>query len=493
MNKQPPPHLRSGYLLASAVVALSFLWARGAASYAVARPWPMGYEMALLSLMLVILEIGRRLLLPAALQMASVTTTRSSRRNAKAPHRLGARDKLGELAAAFDRLAETLCENETRPDDKSRLQDSAAWLAALARFTRALRLCTDFSAIERALAEVVESTLPGFAVALQVSGNSGFAGSHFGGDRAEAESLKRQAWRCYARIPLLVSGEVLGALCIYGRERPKLSALETDFLNLVGDRTALAVEELQRSEMRTEPRRAGPGAFAEPRAAHTDFISIVSHEFRTPLSLIMGYTEMVHEELMGKITSEQRKCLERVMKASDELLALVNNVLQAGRLESGCVEISKREVRLSDLLGELRAELPKPQAKELEFVWDIPEDLPCVNTDADHLKGILQQLIGNALKFTEQGHVTVSSRSLLEAGKVEISVRDSGIGIAEHVLPALFEKYRQLDSSATRTYDGIGLGLYVARKLTDLLGGELKVTSRPAMGSTFTVVLPIET
>ena len=452
------------------------------------------YEVAILTCILSVAEIRRRSALPARLEMLSSATTRISRRNTKVPHRLGFRDKLGELAAAFDRLAETLREKEPPPqNEKSRFKDAAEWLAALTRFSRAVRSCPDLSSIQRELAEIVKHALPGCTVALRVSGSSAIAGSQFGGE-PNAESLKRQAWHCYARIPLVARGDALGALSVYGRERPKLSSLEIDFLNLLAERAALAIEKLglfaasvgQRAEA-----GAASGALVDSGRANADFISIVSHEFRTPLNLIMGYTEMMHEELMGKITAEQRTCLERVMRASDDLLALVTNMLQAGNIETGCVEITKREVCVADLLRELQGEFPMPVEKDLEFFWEVPANLPLLFTDAEKLKDVLRQLVSNALKFTERGHVMVSSRSLASAGKMEITVSDTGVGIAEHVLPVLFEKYRQLDSSIARTYEGMGLGLFIAKKLTGLLGGELKVMSRPGMGSTFTVALPL--
>ncbi|MGE5816878.1 MAG: sensor histidine kinase, partial [Deltaproteobacteria bacterium] len=127
-----------------------------------------------------------------------------------------------------------------------------------------------------------------------------------------------------------------------------------------------------------------------------------------------------------------------------------------------------------------------------EFIWDIPADLPIFSTDADKLKQVLQQLIGNAVKFTEHGQVTVSSRSIVPAGKVEITIRATGVGIPNHVLPMLSEKSRQLNSSIARTNDGMELGLFIAKKLTEALGGELNVTSHSGIGSTFTVVLPLE-
>jgi signal transduction histidine kinase len=442
------------------------------------------------------------------------------------------RDKLGELAAAFDGLAETLREQESPPqNNRVAFKDPAEWLPTLSRFNRTLRACPDLSSIERVLVETVEEVFPACAIALCLNDKSGgFAllGRHNLAEeltsllsetqlentritaaptelrmlpqsqndfyKPKAESLNKHGWVSYVTIPLLARGEALGALSVYGRERGRLSPLELDFLNILVDQAAVAIDKfrlLEHAVEQTVQLRHANDALANSNGAKSDFVSIMSHEFRTPLNLIMGYTEMMHEELMGKITAEQGKCLERIMKASDDLLMLVMNMLQVGNIESGCIEVNKGKVRLSKLLREIQSDFVLAEEKSLEFIWDIPADLPIVSTDADKLKHVLQQLIDNAVKFTERGHVMVSSRNVLPAGKVEITISDTGVGIPKQVLPVLFEKYRQLDSSIARTYDGMGLGLFIAKKLTEVLGGELNVTSHPGIGSTFTVALPL--
>jgi len=468
--------------------------------------------------------------LPKRLQKSSATTTQFPRRSEKALQRLRFRDRLGELAAAFDGLAETLKEKESPPqNNKAAFKDPAEWLAALSRFNGALRACPDLPSIERVLVETVEEVFLACAIELRWNDKSGgialLAGRHLAEEllAAEAqveptrapsaqtesrmpaqsqdffrslkvESLSKQGWISYVTVPLLARGEALGALSVYGREREGLSSLEVDFLNIVADQAALAIDKLrvvnQMIEQRVELSH-DKEALATLNGAKSDFVSILSHEFRTPLNLIMGYTEMMHEELMGKITPEQGTCLQRIMKASDDLLALVMNMLQVGNIESGCVEINKAKVEVSQLLREIQADFVLPEGKKLKLIWNIPPDLPVVSTDADKLKQVLQQLIANAVKFTERGHVMVSSRSALPAGRVEIAVSDTGAGIPEQVLPVLFEKYRQLDSSIARIYDGMGLGLFMAKKLTEALGGELNVTSHPGIGSTFAVALPL--
>lgn len=472
-----------------------------------------------------------RTTLPKQLRTLSEPTTRISRPSGKTLHRLGFRDKLGELAAAFDRLAETLREKQSPlQDNKAAFKDPATWLSTLSRFNRRLRACPDLPSIERLLVETVENLVPACAIALRLNDKSeSFAlpGCHNlaegalvaegqletmrippapsesrmlprsqnGFCRQEVESWSKDGGTSYVTIPLLARGKALGALSVYGPKHERLSPLDLDFLNVLADQAALAIDRFRLLESAIKQAgRSGHAKDASTRSdgAKSDFVDILSHEFRTPLNLIMGYCGMMHEELMGKITPEQGTCLERIMKASDDLWTLVMNMLQVRNIESGCVGVNKAKVGLGGLLQEIQSDFVVPEEKSLEFIWDIPADLPIFSTDADKLKQVLQQLIGNAVKFTEHGQVTVSSRSIVPAGKVEITVSDTGVGIPKDVLPELFEKYRQLDSSMARSYDDIGLGLFIAKKLTEALGGELNVTSHSGMGTTFTVALPLE-
>ncbi|MGE5817397.1 MAG: GAF domain-containing sensor histidine kinase, partial [Deltaproteobacteria bacterium] len=374
-----------------------------------------------------------RTTLPKQLRTLSEPATRISRPSGKTLHRLGFRDKLGELAAAFDRLAETLREKQTPPqDNKAAFKDPAAWLSTLSRFNRRLRACPDLPSIERLLVETVENQFPACAIALRLSDKSGsFAPpachniaeglpvakaqlettripsaptesrmlprSQSGFCRPKVESWSKDGWTSYVTIPLLARGEALGALSVHGPKHEGLSPLELDFLNVLADQAALAIDKFQLLEPAIEQAvQSGhvKDASARSNRAKSDFVGILSHEFRTPLNLIMGYCGMMHEELMGKITPEQGTCLERIMKASDDLAALVMNMVQVSNIESGCVEVNKTKVRLSQLLREIQSDLVLPQEKKLTLIWDTPPDLPIFSTDADKLKQVLQQLIG---------------------------------------------------------------------------------------------------
>lgn len=204
----------------------------------------------------------------------------------------------------------------------------------------------------------------------------------------------------------------------------------------------------------------------------------------------MGYTAMIQEGLFGEINQKQTEGLIKVMEQSTELLRLVSGILDITQIEAGVAKIDGAPVYLNQFLGELKISYEIPMKKQLSFFWDYADDLPMLHTDAIKLKHILHNLLNNAIKFTEQGTVAFSVRHLLEENKTQFKVKDTGIGIAKEDLEIIFEMFRQVDSSETRHYDGVGIGLFVVRRYTELLGGTVEVTTEAGKGSTFTVTIP---
>jgi signal transduction histidine kinase len=308
------------------------------------------------------------------------------------------------------------------------------------------------------------------------------------------EFLREQGFAVCLGIPMLSRDEIVGVLALYSRASCSFSEQEVEFLTTLANRAAIAVQNAQLYQTAlkhsAELGRANV-SLEKSNRTKADLLSVMSHEFRTPLNLIMGYAGMLKEGSLGQISAEQQKALERILTSSDDLLVLVIRLLQAAGIEANAVELNREEVALSNLLVQLKANLRLPYEKKLELVWDCPPDLPKVVTDGEKLKYVLCNLIDNALKFTDRGQIKVSSRALPEDKKVEFEICDTGVGIPNEALPAVFEKFQQLDSSVTRAYAGLGLGLYIAKKFTELLGGELSVSTEVGKGSTFTVALPV--
>ncbi|OGQ78644.1 MAG: hypothetical protein A3F90_18380 [Deltaproteobacteria bacterium RIFCSPLOWO2_12_FULL_60_19] len=224
--------------------------------------------------------------------------------------------------------------------------------------------------------------------------------------------------------------------------------------------------------------------------AKDEFLSVMSHELRTPLNVVMGYTGMLKEGILGTINPEQEKALEKVISRSSDLLVMITQILQATSIEAGKVKVERREVELSDLLDDLKSSYEVVTEKPIALKWDYPSGPLTIKTDGEKLKHILLNLINNAIKFTDKGHVSIAVRYRPEAGAAEFQVADTGIGIPEEMLPSIFEMFRQVDSSETRSYGGVGMGLYIVKKYTEMLGGKIEADSAPGQGSAFTVTLP---
>jgi signal transduction histidine kinase len=228
----------------------------------------------------------------------------------------------------------------------------------------------------------------------------------------------------------------------------------------------------------------------EANQAKDEFLNVMSHELRTPLNVITGYAEVLSQGVLGEIQREQMHAVKTISYQSRELLRMINEILQVGSIEAGKVKANWEDVNILDFLTELRGSYEILSKKEISLHWNIPSRLPIVRTDGEKLKHVLQNLINNAIKFTENGSVTVSAECISKA--LEFKVKDTGIGMPHDMLPSIFQMFRQLDSSNTRSYGGSGVGLYIVKKFVDLLGGKIEVQSVLGEGSTFTVTLPLD-
>jgi signal transduction histidine kinase/DNA-binding NarL/FixJ family response regulator len=302
-----------------------------------------------------------------------------------------------------------------------------------------------------------------------------------------ADFYHRQGLVSYLGAPLMAEGEVLGALGLYTRAPHHFAEQEIQFLETLGCQVAGAIHNSQLYE--TIKRQA-----AELDAANTvksEFLSVMSHELRTPINVMMGYVELVQQGLLGEIQPQQNEALKKSLDHSRNLLGLVSDILQATKIQAREVELHSATVNVKRIIDELKASYELALKKDLALVWDIPADFPDVETDGNKVKHILQSLIDNAIKFTDKGTVRVSARSFAATNRWELQVSDTGKGIAPDKVSLIFDLFRQLDSSAKRNHEGLGLGLFLARKHAELLGGELKVVSELGRGSTFTLRLSI--
>jgi signal transduction histidine kinase len=222
----------------------------------------------------------------------------------------------------------------------------------------------------------------------------------------------------------------------------------------------------------------------------SEFLSVMSHELRTPLNVILGYMWLLRAKESGEINSEQATTLEKVEKQSRLLLTMVNSILETTRIEADVATIEVGDVSWNRLFESLKSNCEALVDKNISVRWNYPDDLPVIRTDGAKLERILQNIIENAVKFTDEGSVDISAQMCSETNSFEIKVSDTGIGIPENALATIFDMFHQSDSSSSRDYGGVGLGLYVARKYANLLGASIEVESVVGKGSIFTVRLP---
>lgn len=300
--------------------------------------------------------------------------------------------------------------------------------------------------------------------------------------------LTERGCRSSLVLPIFVKGALQGFIALGYVHAPQLKQEDLLQARQVTDQVAVA---LHNSQLYEETKQQAI-ELEHSNRVKTEFLSVMSHELRTPLTTILGYIEMVKEKLLGDINPRQKDALERTGRQSQILLELINSIMDATKIEAKVLMAETQDIPLKAFLDEVRLVYSAPLDKRLTLRWDYPPSLPTIKTDAEKLRHILQHLISNAIKFTEKGPITVSARHRAESQTLEFTVSDTGIGIPPEQLPSIFEKFRQGDSSETRSHGGVGLGLYIVKTFVELLGGEVKVESRMGEGSAFTVTLPCD-
>jgi signal transduction histidine kinase len=288
-------------------------------------------------------------------------------------------------------------------------------------------------------------------------------------------------------VPLKTRGAGVGVINCFNRQPYRFSESDRQLIHSIAYHLGIAVGNANLySRIREKTLE-----LELANRAKNEFLGVVSHELRTPLNVIKGYADITRDKIFGELNAEQQYALEKISSHANELSQMINSILQVTRIEADTVSVEWHELNPCDLLDTLESNYLVRANNELRILWDYPAYLPVLSTDDEKLRAILQNLVNNALKFTERGTITISAHHIVETQTLEFRVSDTGAGIAPDKLPLIFDMFKQADSSATRKHEGAGLGLYIVKKFVDLLGGEISVQSTLGEGSIFVVSLPL--
>jgi two-component system OmpR family sensor kinase len=315
------------------------------------------------------------------------------------------------------------------------------------------------------------------------------------------EFWRRRGYTAYLGIPLLVGEEILGVISFYPMKEHEFTDQEVEFLGALASQASVAI---RNSQIHGEMKQLASDL---ERSNHVkeEFLGVISHELRTPLNVVKGYVEMLQTGFFGEMNRDQGDAVEKIANQTRVQLAMINSILSATTMESEVALVQTDVVSLADFLGDFRVAFPDLADGSIRFDWLYSLSLPDIRIDRTKLQYILQNLVNNAVKFTPAGIVSVSldlsvapngssepARTHQRKNWLTLRVADTGVGIAKEFLPVIFEKFSQVESSTSRSHEGIGLGLHIVKRCTELLNGTVTVDSEVGKGTTFTIKIPCE-
>lgn len=326
--------------------------------------------------------------------------------------------------------------------------------------------------------------------------------------RCTWEECKKAGYRSFAALPLLAGQEVIGIVGLACSEErnfePQAEFLETLAAQVAGGvRNAQLYAEVERYAAELEQKvaeRTRDLNLALEKAQAADrlksaFLASMSHELRTPLNSIIGFSRVILKGIDGPITALQEQDLNAIYNSGQHLLRLINDILDLSKIDAGKMELSFDDVQIGELIETV---VPTARGlikdKPITLIQKIAPNIPVIRADPTRIRQVLLNLLSNAAKFTEQGTITIEAG--IESGEnnqpeIVVRVTDSGPGIAEQDMSKLFQPFSQVDASPTRKTGGTGLGLSISRRLIELHGGRISVTSELGKGSTFYFTLPL--
>ena len=306
--------------------------------------------------------------------------------------------------------------------------------------------------------------------------------------------VQRRGYRGSIAVPIKAREKVIGVLYAVSWQSRRYTADDLGLLESVAQEIGVAVEnaklfaEIKKQSAELEKINEELRAATH---AKSEFIAAMSHELRTPLNIMIGNADVTHDGIFGQINNEQKSAMRKITRNGHVLLKMINDLLKLSRLEAKRMALEPAEVDIAEVLQHARDQIAQLNPNNhLEIGWHVDDSLPRLFTDPVKFEEILQNLIGNAFKFTDAGRIDISVRHRPELQRIEFSVADTGIGIDAKNLDRVFEKFEQVQLPGKTKNDGVGLGLSIVKDYIELMQGGIHVESMPGKGSTFTFWLP---